>query len=457
MPSFETTRRSMLTAALAGAVTLAVPQVATAAGAYVLPRRTPGGTTVTHHSWHTAKDWQHGSAQGVRPGGEERPGLLLAEPAGTTEYRDPHRDGATSTWEYATWTSASRALRTPASELITSWNARTPPGTWIRVELRATYTDGTTTPWFTMGVWASGDGDDVPCRTSVDGQSDGRSSVSTDTLVTGPGAGEQRFTAVRLRVTLLRAPGSEESPRVCRLDTTGSDIEDRFEVPASRPGRGGAIELDVPRYSQNVHLGRYPRYDNGGEAWCSPTSTQMIVEYWDRRPDPADLAWVKPEYDDPQICHAARQTYDHTYEGCGNWPFSTAYAATYPGLRATVTRLSSLADAERLVRAGIPLVTSQSFLATELTGAGYGTTGHLMTLIGFTADGDVIANDPNSPDNAAVRRVYRRGEWENTWLRTKRRDGSGRIRSGSGGVCYVIWPARPTAAQRRALDSLGIA
>lgn len=456
MPSFETTRRSMLTAALAGAATVAVPQAAVAAGTYVRPRREPEGTTVTHHSWHTGRDWADGTGDGTRVSDGGRPCLALDRPAGTTEYRDPHRDDATTTWEYASWTSPTRELRTPAAELITSWNADTPPGTWVRVEVQATYTDRGVTPWYTMGVWTSGDGDDVPCRTSVDGQSDGRSSVSTDTVVIGPRGGELRFAAFRLRVVLLRAPGGGPGPLVRRLDTTGSDVPDRFEVPASKPGRGGAVELDVPCYSQNVHLGRYPRYDNGGEAWCSPTSTQMIVEYWGRRPDPAELAWVEPEYDDPQVCHAARQTYDHTYEGCGNWPFSTAYAATYDGLQATVTRLSSLRDAERLVRAGIPLVTSQSFLATELTGAGYGTAGHLMTLIGFTADGDVIANDPNSPDNNAVRRVYRRREWENTWLRTKRRDGSGQVRSGTGGVCYLIWPARPSAAQRRALDAVGI-
>ncbi|CAM5725224.1 hypothetical protein SANTM175S_00657 [Streptomyces antimycoticus] len=188
----------------------------------------------------------------------------------------------------------------------------------------------------------------------------------------------------------------------------GSDVPDRFEVPASTPSLPKGRELGVPRYSQEIHKGQYPEYDNGGEAWCSPTSSQMIIEYWGRKPSAADLSWVNPDYADPQVCHAARATFDYQYDGCGNWPFNAAYAATYRDLQGVVTRLGSLTDAEKLIGAGIPVITSQSFLKTELDGAGYGTSGHLMTVIGFTADGDVIANDPASPSNDAVRHIYKR-------------------------------------------------
>jgi hypothetical protein len=79
-----------------------------------------------------------------------------------------------------------------------------------------------------------------------------------------------------------------------------------------------------------------------------------------------------------------------------------------------------------------------------------------MTVIGFTAEGDVIANDPASPGDAAVRRVYKRREWENIWLRTKRYNASGKVASGTGGVCYLYFPARPTARQRKALAAVGV-
>ncbi|GAA2282719.1 membrane protein [Streptomyces ruber] len=454
----QLSRRTVLAAAVAAAAAGAAgPAVAAGrptgtspAVSAVLGGRS-GGTAVDNHAWTSYADWRGGSAVGTRAEAGARPGLVFDRPAGTTDYTDPHT-GTTSAWEYATWTSPAHELTVPATEAVTSWNADTPAGTWIQVELRGTYSDGRETPWYVMGRWAAGDRDIR--RTSVDGQGDGRSSVWTDTFAIDDPASGLRLAAYRLRLTLHRRPGSASTPRVWRLGAMGSAVPDRFTVPASTPRL--AAELKVPRYSQEVHKGRYPEYDNGGEAWCSPTSSQMIIEYWGRRPSKEDLAWVKPGYSDPQVCHAARFTYDYQYGGCGNWSFNAAYAATYDDLRAVVTRLGSLGEVETLIAGGIPVITSVSFLASELTGAGYGTAGHLMTVIGFTARGDVIANDPASPDNAAVRRVYRRHEFETIWLRTKRYNAAGSVVSGTGGICYLYFPARPTAQQRRALAAVGV-
>ncbi|MEV8534127.1 C39 family peptidase [Streptomyces sp. NPDC051211] len=410
------------------------------------------GPTVDNRFWFAHQDWRAGTHHGTTAVPGSRPALGIRTPAGRTQYADPHT-GKKSTWEYASWTSPVHRSAVPATEVVASWNARTPAGTWLQTELRGTYTDGTATPWYVMGRWASSDADIR--RTSVDGQTDGRSTVWTDTLALDDPAKGLRLRDWQLRLTLYRRPGSGVAgPLVWLAGAMASDVPDRFTVPASRPGP--ARELKVPRYSQETHVGQYPEYDNGGEAWCSPTSSQMIIEYWGRRAAPADLAWVRPEYADPQVCHAARSTYDHAYKGCGNWPFNAAYAATYPDLAAVVTRLASLTDLETLVRSGIPAITSQSFREGELTGAGYGTAGHLMTVIGFTAAGDVIANDPNSPTNAAVRRVYRRREWENVWLRTKRHNASGKVVSGTGGICYLYVPVRPTPAQIAALRAVRV-
>lgn len=79
-----------------------------------------------------------------------------------------------------------------------------------------------------------------------------------------------------------------------------------------------------------------------------------------------------------------------------------------------------------------------------------------MTVIGFTAAGDIVANDPNSPDDASVRRVYRRREWENIWLRTKRHNAAYKVVSGTGGVCYLYAPAAPGPAQAAALRAVGV-
>ncbi|GAA0620445.1 peptidase C39 family protein [Streptomyces crystallinus] len=406
-----------------------------------------------NRAWTTHADWRSGDAAGVRAVPGRRPGLVIAHPLGSVDYTDPHTHKTTS-WEYATWTSPEHRSPVPATEVIAHWNAHTPAGTWLQVELLGAYSDATATPAYVMGRWTAGDGDADIRRTSLDGQSDGRSTIYTDTFSIDDAASGLRLTSYRLRLTLYRTPGTRLTPTVWRLGAMASDIPDRFTVPASTPSY--ARELLVPRYSQEIHKGQYPQYDNGGEAWCSPTSSQMIVEYWGRGPSAADLAWVDPAYADPQVCHAARYTYDYQYGGCGNWPFNAAYATTYRDMGAVVTRLRSLNDLETLIRAGIPAITSQSFLKTELTGAGYGTSGHLMTVIGFTADGDVIANDPASPSDPEVRRVYLRREWENIWLRTKRYNASGKVVSGSGGVCYLYWPTHLDGRRRRALASVGV-
>ncbi|WP_033282346.1 peptidase C39 family protein [Streptomyces sp. NRRL F-525] len=459
----QPSRRTVLAAAVAAAVVAgtgpAAADTATAtdtadsdrAPTLLDARPREGTPTVDNHAWTTYADWRRGAAQGTRAVAGSRPGLAIGAAVGRVDYTDPHT-GKTANWEYATWTSPVHKLSVPATETIASWNADTPAGTWIQIELHGTYSDGTDTPWYVMGRWAAGDQDIK--RTSVDDQTDGKSTIWTDTFAIDDATTGLRLASYQLRLTLYRKPGTKLTPTVWRLGAMGSDVPDRFTVPASTPGL--AQELIVPRYSQEIHVGQYPEYDNGGEAWCSPTSSQMIIEYWGGRLTREQLAWVDPTYADPQVDNAARFTYDYQYQGCGNWPFNAAYAATYKDLQGVVTRLGSLGDLETLIAAGIPAITSQSFLSSELTGAGYGTSGHLMTVIGFTADGDVIANDPNSASDPAVRRVYNRREWENIWLRTKRYNASGKLSSGTGGVCYLYFPAHPTARQRKALAAVGV-
>ena len=60
-----------------------------------------------------------------------------------------------------------------------------------------------------------------------------------------------------------------------------------------------------------------------------------------------------------------------------------------------------------------------------------------------------------SSDIAAGTRA-RRSHTENIWLRTKRYNASGKVVSGTGGVCYLYFPAHLSPAQRRALAKVGV-
>jgi hypothetical protein len=351
--------------------------------------------------------------------------LVLEFPHGAREYDDPHRDRPPAKYEEACWTSPEIDPGFCFSELVASWNACTPPGTWIEVSLRVTTRAGTTTPWYVMGRWAETDQDVAP--TSVPGQHDEHVRVDVDRL----GLVEERAGAsYRLRVSLLRREGSPVTPAVTLLGCVASDVRaGEHEASTARNGAAGIV-LDVPTYSQQLHLGEYPQWAGGGESWCSPTSTSMVLEHWGLGPSSRDYAWVEPTGPDRFVPYAARHTFDHAYAAPGNWSFNAAYAARF-GATAFVTRLRSLAEAELFVKEGIPLVVGVAFTPGQLRGAGYTTTGHLAVLVGFDENGDVVCNDPASHEiasNDAVRATFDREQFERAWMRS------------AGGITYVIRP-----------------
>jgi hypothetical protein len=378
-------------------------------------------TGSSFHAWRVA-DLSDGLHLGTTAG---RHGLELADPVGTRAYDDPHADGPrTRDYAWAAWLSPEVTPGHRFTRLVPSWNARTPGDSWLEVEARVSPDGLRWSRWFCLGRWAEGDGEIHP--TSVPGQGDEHTAVSTDELVA---RGTVDWASYQLRVTLLRRPDSTAVPTVSLVGAVASGHEPALETaPGAGPARGTV--LPVPAYSQQLHRGQDPHLNHGGESWCSPTSTSMVLGTWGLGPDAGELAWVDPSYADPVVNHAARHVFDHAYNGAGNWSFNTAYAARY-GTEAFVTRLCSLAEAELLVAAGIPLVASVSFKREELDGAGYDTAGHLLVVVGFDDDGNVVCHDPASheiPDNAQVPVVYDRDQLARVW------------QGSSAGLVYVIRP-----------------
>ena len=417
--SLTPSRRTVLGAgALVAAALAARPPAAVAAQA-------PEPRDITFRAWRGAE-----LAAGTHEGTAAADGgLTLVSPTATRDYADPFGDGSSATYDVGTWTSPVVEPGHDLTELVASWNADTPDRTWIEVQVRGTAEDATTTGWYVLGRWASDDPDDGGAlhRTSVSGQGTEYATVYTDTLAT---LNDHTLHTWQLRVQLMRPSGATSTPTVRLVGAMASRLPDAKKVDASTPATAGSTELAVPPFSQELHRGHYPQWDNGGEAWCSPTSTSMVLASWGTGPTAADTAWVDPPVD-PQVDYAARNVFDYRYDGAGNWPFNAAYAARF-GLEGFVTRLRSLAEAEAFIAAGIPLVASVSFKESKLDGAGYSTNGHLLVIRGFTRSGDVIVNDPAShliADDTQVRVIYDREQFENTWV------------PHSGGIVYVLHPA----------------
>jgi hypothetical protein len=359
-------------------------------------------------------DLTRGSSNGVTGTG---PLTLAASGLVSGSYDDPYGQKGIG-YQSGTWTTDWVPVAFAFDELVASWNAETPPSTWIKVEMQARGS-GRETKFYTMITWASGDADIH--RTSTPGQRSADGDVNIDTFKRADGAAP--LDSYRLRVTLYQRSDSAATPSVQMLAAMVS-TPFKYEIPS--PYDGTAIDLQVPAFSQEEHKGEFPEYDGGGEAWCSPTSTAMVLGALGASPSDDELEkFPGPAYGDPQVDFAARYTYDWNYKGAGNWPANVAYA-THFGLEGFVTRLRSLSEAQRFIATSIPLIAS---INGDLPGFLFGkTNGHLLVIRGFDNNGDVITNDPAAKTSDDVRKIYGRADFERVWL------------GGSGGIVYVIYP-----------------
>jgi hypothetical protein len=290
-------------------------------------------------------------------------------------------------------------------EAIASWNAVVPAGSWIETQIRAQLA-GRWTKWYNLGIWAADDS--TIERHSVNLQGDGDGFVAVDTLVLTDK--KVAASAYQLKVRLF----SETGAAVPSLHNMSVAISTTPAKPgALTPGNPAHWNtlLEVPECSQMV-------YPDGGEVWCSPTSTSMVLGYWSHDTGPCE----------PRVRAAVNGVYDWLYDGHGNWPFNTAYAAAQ-GMEGYVARFTSMAQAEPLIAAGVPVVISYAWKKNALDGAPIASSnGHLAVLVGFDAAGNPIVNDPAAATDGDVQRTYNRAQLESLWLET------------SGGTAYLIYP-----------------
>jgi uncharacterized protein YvpB len=289
----------------------------------------------------------------------------------------------------------------PWNELIVSWNAVCPPGTAIIIEARS-FDENGTTRFYTIGHWSAEPGKG---RTSVRRESDADAIVETDTLIA------RRLTkGAQMRLTLSGTNG--DLPALKLITFSFLNSASAHETNAPNQSAWGKT-LDVPERSQ---LG-YP----GGSGWCSPTALSMILAYWSQQLGRSEL--------DVSVPDVAREVYDTAYHGTGNWAFNMAYAGGFDTMCGYATRFDDLRQVEDCIAAEIPVALSVSF--DLLNGKSEDqNNGHLIVVVGFTENGDVVVNDPwpNPKKENRVRKTFPREQVVAAWQRSKQ-------------TAYVVFPA----------------
>lgn len=278
------------------------------------------------------------------------------------------------------------------NELIVSWNAEAPAGTFVKLEASA-QSASTHTKFFTLAQW-SPDGMIFP-RTSVRGQQDTDGTLDTDTLILN-----QPAAAVQIRITLGGTNGA-----MPKLKFVGLAFANTRVPPAARPPNRAAWGkiIVTPEHSQHG----YPNE----KGWCSPTSLSMVLSRWAEVLHRPEMNLTVPQ--------VAASVYDRDFEGTGNWPFNTAFAGSFGGLRSYVTRLDDLSEVEDWIAAGIPVILSTRWDWLQ-PGRPPDRDGHLVVCIGFTEHGDVVINDPATrlDRGESVRRIYQRANVIHAWTKS---------------------------------------
>ncbi len=268
-------------------------------------------------------------------------------------------------------------------ELVPSWNLAATSSAGLKIEVRPILGQ-VETRFYTLGLWSAGTNGHP--RKSVAKQDDAHATVMTDTL-----ALKQRSQRLQLRLTFSGSTNAAD------LKFFGLCVRDSLSTPARLPPCPAAWGklIPVPERSQ---MG-YPN----GEELCSPATLSMLMGFWAQKLQRPDLDRSVPEI------QAA--TYDETWKGTGNWAFNTAYAGSFPGIRACVARFTDLAEVEEWVSSGLPVGLSVCY--NKLRGKPGGPSGHLVVCLGFTKAGDPIINDPGT--RLGVRKTFPRQNLIDAW------------------------------------------
>ena len=302
-----------------------------------------------------------------------------------------------------TFTSAEHAIP-PSDKMVVSWNIRGAGGK-VELALRAKV-GGAWTAWGVMGVWTGGQGSGC-----LKGQDTAVYDVDCDTFEVKGGKTADRI-QMRATVDLV---GSAESPRITLLTATFWKKGKSFPLSLKKSPAWGKT-VDVKPRSQMVE-------DKSirGEI-CSATSTAQVLAYWGI------------DFPTRKVCDGV---IDRGHGIWGNWPCNTAFAGSADPSKLREAYIvhfyGGFADVEAEIAAGRPVIVGHCWGPKDLDGAPIPKSdGHLIVIVGFTKDGDVVVNDPaaNPEKGQEVRRVYKRAQLHHTWQEM------------ASGIAYILLPTR---------------
>ncbi len=275
------------------------------------------------------------------------------------------------------------------NQLIISWNAAAPAGSYLKVEARAVALRHKT-KFYALGSWTPDDR--AFPRASVSGQHDSDGDVKVDTLELN-----QPATGVQIRLTLGGTNSGLPSLKFLGLSFCNTKITPPI-LPPNRAAWGKIIPV-VERSQQSYA---------GGNGWCSPTSLSMVLARWGTNVLRDD--W---NLDAPDV---AAGVLDHNFKkATGNWSFNVAFAGSLSGMRAYVTCFSDISELEDWIAAGIPVIISARYDLLQ-DGRADDFNGHLTVCRGFTENGDLVINDPWTDTKLeSVRHIYKRQNVVHAW------------------------------------------
>lgn len=280
----------------------------------------------------------------------------------------------------------------PFHELLLSWNVETSSDIGLAFEARVGRGPDGWSPWLYFGEWNTVRPQDAEVEFE-----NGRIDVDHFTS-------DVYWERVQVRVTarFSEHPAGDAWGAVQRLHLCFTDrrVLSSFQTPVPRT----RAALPVPVLSQRE---QDPEI---AARICSPTSLAMVLGLAGIEATPRDVAL---------------RAYDASFDIFGNWPRSIQAAHSF-GIPGYVTRFASWRPIDKQLALGNPVILSIAFGKGELDGAPLEeSSGHLVIVVGFDDQGDVIVNDPAGESAGRVRRVYRRDQLTRAWL-------------GHGGTVYVL-------------------